>query len=175
MQSAAPSRPEQHEYAPDFDKYIRLVPTGDILEILAHQLADLLALLGPLGEAESLTVHAPYTWTLKQVVGHMTDCERVFGYRALRLARNDGTPLPGFDESRYMQFVDFNAWPMAELLEEFAMVRRSHLHLLRHFTPEAWLWRGTVIDHPATARALAYAMAGHAKHHLDIARKRLGA
>ena len=175
MPNASPDRPDEHEYAPGFGNYIRLVPDGDILQTLEQQLGEMLALLGPLGEAQSLALHAPYTWTLKQVVGHMTDCERIFGYRALRLARNDGTPLPGFDENHYMRFVDFNAWPMPELLEEFAFVRRSHLHLFRHFTPEAWLWRGTVIDHSATARALAYAMAGHAKHHLDIARKRLGA
>jgi hypothetical protein len=175
MPSTSPSRPDEHEYAPDFARYIRLVPDADILQILEEQLADAIALLEPVSETQGLTLHAPYTWTLKQVVGHVTDCERVFGYRALRLARNDATPLPSFDEMHYMQFVDFNAWPIAELLEEFALVCRSHLHLFRHLTPDAWLWRGTVNNHPATCRALAFAIAGHARHHLDIVRKRLAA
>jgi hypothetical protein len=166
-------RPAADEYAPDFDRYIRLVPAGDILQILAEQLARAEALLHPLSDVESLAVHPPYTWTLKQVVGHITDCERVFGYRALRLARNDATPLPGFDENRFMQFADFNAWPMSELLEEFTCVRRAHLLLLRHLSPRAWQWRGTVIGCPATPRAFAYVMVGHAEHHLAIIKKRL--
>lgn len=174
MLTTSPSRPDQSEYAPDFGKYIRLVPDGDILEILDRQLAEMLALAGLLSEEQALALHAPYTWTIKQVVGHVTDCERVFGYRALRLARNDATPLVSFDEMHFMGFADFNRWPMAELVEEFASVRRGHLHLLGRLASAAWLWRGTVNDHPTTARAMAYAIAGHAKHHLDIVRTRLG-
>lgn len=167
-------RPAPDEYAPDVDPYVRLVPAGDVLQSLEEQLGRTQALLRPLGDAESLAVHPPYTWTLKQVVGHVIDCERIFGYRALRVARKDATPLPGFDENQFMQFVDFNALPMSELLEEFAFVRRGHLLLLRHLSPEAWQWRGTVNGHPATPRALAYVMAGHAEHHLAIVKKRLG-
>jgi len=168
------TRPTTDEYASDFDRYIRLVPTGDVLEILAEQLGRVQGLLQPLSDAHSLALHPPYTWTLKQVLGHLTDCERIFGYRALRLGRNDSTPLPGFDENQFMQFADFNAWPMSELLEEFTFVRRGHLHLLRHLSPDAWQWRGTVVDHAATPRAFAYVMAGHAEHHLAIVKKRLG-
>jgi len=91
----------------------------------------------------------------------------------LRLARLDATPLPGFDENQYMQTADFNSRPLAELLEEFTFVRRGHLLLLRHLPPAAWQWRGTVIDHPATCRSLAYVMAGHVEHHLAIVKKRL--
>jgi DinB superfamily len=167
------SRPTADEYAPPFDPYIKLVPEGDILEKLDEQLGRLQALLKPLSEAQALTLHAPYTWSLKQVVGHLTDCERIFGYRALRLGRNDATPLPGFDENQFMQFADFNTWPMPELLEEFSLVRRGHLQLYRHLTADAWQRRGTVIDHPMTPRALAYVMAGHAEHHLAIIKKRL--
>jgi hypothetical protein len=166
--------PAADEYAPAFDSYIHLVPAGDVLETLAAQLARVEALLRPLSDAEALALHAPYTWTLKQVLGHLTDCERIFGYRALRLARHDATPLPGFDENQFMQFGDFNAWPMSELLEEFAAVRRGHLLLLRHVSPQGWEWRGTVIGHAMTCRALAYVMAGHTEHHLAIVKKRLG-
>jgi hypothetical protein len=167
------TRPPADEYAPAFDPYIRLVPDGDVLEILADQLARLQALLKPLSDAQSLALHAPYTWTLKQVLGHLTDCERVFGYRALRMARNDATPLPGFDEHQFMQFADFNVCPMSELLDEFSLVRRGHLIFLRHLSSDAWQWRGTVLDHAATCRALAYVMAGHVEHHLAIIKKRL--
>src|SRR5579862_3088382 len=148
-------RPATDEYAPPFAPYIKLVPEGDILKTLDEQLGRLQALLKPLSEAQALTLHAPYTWTLKQVLGHLTDCERIFGYRALRLARNDATPLPGFDENQFMQFADFNAWPMSELIEEFSLVRRGHLQLFRHLAPEAWQRRGTIIDHAMTPRALA--------------------
>jgi hypothetical protein len=168
------TRPAAGEYAPDFERYIGLVPDGDVLEILANQLGRVEGLLGPLSEAQSLAVQPPYTWSLKQVVGHLTDCERIFGYRALRFARHDPTPLAGFDENQFMQFADFNAYPMSELLEEFAFVRRGHLLLLRHISRQAWDWRGTAVGHTATARTFAYAMAGHAEHHLAIIKQRLG-
>lgn len=127
-----PSRPAADEYASAFDRYIRLVPDGDVVEILEKQLARVQTLLEPLSDTQSLALHAPYTWSLKQVLGHLTDCERIFGYRALRLGRHDATPLPGFDENQFMQFADFNTSPMAELLEEFTAVRRGHVLLLRH-------------------------------------------
>ncbi|HEV8072444.1 MAG TPA: DinB family protein [Planctomycetaceae bacterium] len=168
------TRPADDEYAPAFDRYIHLVPDGDVAELLDKQLARVQSLLEPLSDAQSLILHAPYTWSLKQVLGHLTDCERIFGYRALRLGRHDATRLPGFDENQFMQFADFNASPMKELLEEFAAVRRGHLLLFRHLSPSAWEWRGTVIDHAMTPRALAYVMAGHVEHHLAIMKKRLG-
>jgi hypothetical protein len=167
-------RPTADEYAPPFDPYIRLVPAGDVLEFLDKQLGRVLTLLSPLSDAQSLALHPPYTWTLKQVLGHLTDCERIFGYRALRLGRHDATPLPGFDENQFMQFADFNTYPMSELLEEFTALRRGHLLLLRHLSPVAWGCRGTVIDHAMTPRALAYVMAGHVEHHLAIIKERLG-
>ena len=169
-----PTRPAVDEYAATFDRYIRLVPDGDVVELLDKQLARVQTLLEPLSDAQSLALHAPYTWTLKQVLGHLTDCERIFGYRALRLGRHDATPLAGFDENQFMEFADFNASPMAELLEEFTAVRRGHLLLFRHLSPSAWESRGTVIDHAMTPRALAYVMAGHLEHHLAIMKKRLG-
>ena len=166
-------RPASDEYAPAFDPYIRLVPEGDVLETLAAQIGRMQALLQPLSDAEALKLHPPYTWTLKQVLGHVTDCERIFGYRALRLGRNDSTPLPGFDENQYVQFAGFDAWPMSELLEEFSFVRRAQICLFRHLSPEAWQRRGTVIGHTATPRAFAYVIAGHSEHHLAIIKKRL--
>jgi DinB superfamily len=167
------ARPVAGEYAPVFDRYIGLVPAGDIVQILGEQLSRVQAVLRPVNETQAMALHAPYTWTLKQVLGHLTDSERVFGYRALRMARQDATPLPGFDETQFMQAADFNSRGLPELLEEFTFVRRGHLLLLRHLPTAAWQWRGTVIDHPATCRSLAYVMAGHVEHHLAIVKKRL--
>jgi hypothetical protein len=168
------SRPNSGDYVPDFERYINLVPAGDIAAFLDDQLKRTQTIFKPLSEAQSLVLHAPYTWTLKQVLGHVIDGERVFGYRALRLARHDPTPLPGFDEHVFMESADFNAWPIAEQLEEFSALRRSHVLLFQHLSPAAWDWRGTVLGQPATCRALAFVMAGHMEHHLAIVKKRLG-
>jgi hypothetical protein len=168
------SRPDPTEYGPYFGRYINLPPDGDIVLFLESQWAEFKSLLSGLTDRESLVRHPPYTWSIKQVVGHLSDCERVFGYRVLWIARNNATPLSSFDENDFMRAADFDRCPFAELLAEFESVRRSQLYLLQHLDPEAWLRRGLVNDHPTTVRAVAFVMGGHAKHHLDILHKRLG-
>lgn len=167
-------RPDPAEYGPGFGTYIALVPDADLLEFLERQLAQVLALLNGLTEDQALIHHAPYTWSIKQVVGHMSDTERIFAYRALRIARNDPTPLAPFDQDAYMTFSDFDRIPLGGLLAEFEHVRRSNLLLFEHMTPQAWARRGVVNDHAASAGTFAFAIGGHAKHHLDILRRRLG-
>ncbi|HVT80197.1 MAG TPA: DinB family protein [Phycisphaerae bacterium] len=174
MQASHLQRPGGDEYAPPFGKYVALVPPGDALAFLGAQLAELEALLRGMSDAEAMTVHAPYAWTLKQVAGHLTDCERVFGYRALRIARGDATPLPSFDENAFMAASNFNRWPIEELLREFALVRRGHIALFEHLEDAAWTRRGVVSGHPASARAFLYVMGGHARHHIGILHQRLG-
>jgi hypothetical protein len=171
--NASAQRPDASEYAPGFQKYVQLGPGGDIVESLEAQLGEALRLLSSLSDEAALTLHAPYTWTIKQVVGHITDCERVFAHRALWIARNGAAPLASFDETGFMEATEFNRWPLAELLAEFEHVRRSNVLFFRHLEPEAWVRRGVVSDHPATVRAFAYVMAGHAQHHLNIVRRRL--
>lgn len=173
MVSTLTARPERAEYSDAVADYIQLVPQGDLLVILAAQVNDLTELVSPLSDAQALVHHAPYTWSTKEVVGHLADCERVFGYRAMRLARHDATPLPGFDENAYMQPADFNRCPIGELLAQFELARRSHVLMLHHLPAEAWLYRGMVNGHAMTTRAVACVMAGHAQHHLNILRKRL--
>ncbi len=174
MPNPTTTRPDPTEHVAEFGNYIQLVPEGDIQLFLASQLTELLHLIAGLSEKESLMHHAPFTWSIRQVVGHITDCERIFGHRALWIARNNTTPLAGFDETDFMNAVNFDRYPMGELLSEFENVRRSYLLFFRHLEPEAWLRRGTVCEHPATMRALAWLIAGHTKHHLDILHKRLG-
>ncbi len=169
-----PSRPDITEYASSYEAYIGLVPEGNILTILEGQIDDTVALLRDLSEAEAETRHAPYTWSLKEVVGHLIDCERIFGYRALRFARNDPTALPGFDENPYVQVAHFDARKMTSLVQEFEVVRRSHLLFFGGLDDEAWLRSGVANGHPMSVRALVYAIAGHERHHINIVRKRLG-
>jgi hypothetical protein len=173
MIAASVSRPDTTEYAPYYGTYISLVPGGDILAILERQLADVNGLLRGVPEAVGNTRHPPYTWSVKEVVGHLIDSERVFGYRALRFARGDATPLPGFDENAYARAVQFDSYALAELLDEFELVRRSHLHLFRHLDAEAWGRQGVANEKPVSVRALAWILAGHVCHHLAILRKRL--
>lgn len=173
MSHPATQRPAADEFAPEFGKYIALVPNGDIRQFLAAQHEELVALLGPLSETESLLHHPPYTWSSRQVLGHITDCERVFGHRAHWIARGATAPLTTFDEHVFMQAAAFDQCPWAELLDEFSCVRRGHLHLFAQFDSAAWLRSGVVNDHLMTPRALAWAIAGHTKHHLDILHRRL--
>lgn len=161
------------EYAPYYETYVRLVPEGEILGALEAQLDDMLFLLNSVAEEDSLFRHAPYTWSTREVVGHMSDSERVFGYRALRFARGDATPLPGFDEGAYARVADFDRVSLASLAEEFEAARRSNLQMFRNLGQEAWGRGGEANGSRVTVRALAYILVGHARHHTAILRKRL--
>jgi hypothetical protein len=166
-------RPNSTEYNPDFGKYVALVPEEDILPALASQLEDTLALLRPVPEAQGNVRHPPYTWSVKEVVGHVTDCERVFGYRALRFARGDATPLAGFDENDYARAAESDRRPLADLVSEFEALRRSHLGMFGSLPEAAWLRSGTANGNSVSVRALAYVIVGHVRHHTAILRRRL--
>lgn len=166
--------PDPSEYAPYYGKYISLVDEQDPIEAMRSELARTLELLGGILEVDSLIRHAPYTWSIREVVGHLIDSERVFGYRALRFARGDSTPLPGFDENAYAAAGAFDRCPLASLRDEFAYLRRSHLELFANLPNEAWDRRGTANGAEVSVRALAYILVGHERHHVSIVRKRLG-
>jgi DinB family protein len=165
--------PSPTEYAPYYGKYVSLVPETDIVGALEAQIAEMAAILRPVPEAQSSILHSPYTWTIKEVVGHLTDTERVFGYRALRFARDDRTPLPGFDENEYARSAEFNRLPLPDLVSEFEAVRRSHVWLFRNLPEAAWARGGEANATPMTVRAIAYMLVGHTRHHAAIIRKRL--
>lgn len=172
--TAAVTRPDASEYAPYYGTYVGKVPEGDLLHILEHQHRDTQALLSGLSEAKALHRYAPGKWSVKEVVGHLTDAERVFSYRALRFARGDAKPLQGFDENAWVPAGKFDARPLADLAAEFAAVRRATIALFKSLDAAALERRGVASDNAVSVRALAYIIAGHERHHVSILHERYG-
>ncbi|HQU85257.1 MAG TPA: DinB family protein, partial [Pyrinomonadaceae bacterium] len=125
-----------------------------------------------ISEEKGLFAYAEGKWTIKEVLGHIIDAERVFAYRIFRISRKDETPLETFDENEYIANSDFNQRTIAEMLEEFSLLRRANLLLLNSFPDTAWVLRGTASGFPVSVRALAYIMFGHAAHHTKILQER---
>ncbi len=155
------ARPDSTEYAPYYTKYVELVPEDDIVTAMRSQLGETIALLEHVSEREACLHHHPYTWSIKDVVGHLTDSERVFAYRALRFARGDSTPLPGFDENSYVQVAQFDQQPLGDLLAGFEVVRRSSICLFQGLSDVAWSRRGIANGNDVTVLGLAYIIVGH--------------
>jgi len=163
-------RPSEEEYAENSGEYIRLVPDGNIIDILLAQEKQMIELLASLTESQAAYRYAEGKWTLKEVVGHITDAERVMTYRLLRFARGDQTPLTGFDQELFMP--PFGSWTTAQLDEDYRAVRQSTITLLRGLPAEAWTRKGTANNLSITVRALAYGIAGHELHHMGVIRNR---
>ena len=166
------TKPETNEYAEYYGRYISLVADGDINATLAAQFEDTLKLLRSIPEAQGLHAYAPGKWTIKQMIGHMTDGERIMTYRALCVGRGDQTKFPGFEQDDYVANADFNARTLESLIEEFQQVRRASLLLFKHFNPTDWQRIGTASGNPISARALAYIVAGHELYHNALLRER---
>lgn len=169
-----PGRPSADEHLPYFSRYIDLVPDGAILAQLEAAFAADFAAMNGLPTERTHHRYAPEKWSVQQVIGHLSDAERVFAYRALRIARADPTPIPGFDEQVWMRGVNFDARDWMDLLEEWRNVRAASLSLYRSLEPQAWVRVGTVNDHATSVRALAYITLGHELHHRAILRERYG-
>jgi uncharacterized damage-inducible protein DinB len=165
-------RPELSEYAPFYQGYVARVPDGDIVAILERQLHDTMALIGGLTEAQGEHRYAPGKWSLKEVVGHVTDAERIFAYRALRFARGDATPLAAFDENLYVPEAGCSGRTLRDLAEEFRAVRQATLALVRSLTDTTASRSGTASGKTISVRALVYISAGHELHHLAILKER---
>jgi hypothetical protein len=162
------ARPQAGEYAPYYERYISLVEGDDILNTLDQQRRDTMLLLSCRDEAEGDYRYAPEKWSAKEVLGHVCDTERVFAYRALRIARADATPMEGFEQDDYVRNGPFARRPVADLIEDFIAVRRATLSLLRDLDEAAWSRRGVANRHDVSVRALAYIIAGHELHHRRI-------
>src|SRR5438045_2709260 len=165
-------RPQPSEHPPYFSRYIDLVPEDDIIRAIEAQGRETAALLSLVGEEKAAFRYAPEKWSVKQVIGHMTDTERVFAYRLMSIARGETTALPGFDENTYVQNAGFDDRPLTELLDALESTRGATLALLRGMPAEAWTRVGTANENPTSARALAYMIVGHERHHLRVLRER---
>jgi len=161
-------RPKESEYAAAFRGYVGLVPESDVLPILETQLEDMQRLASAVpGERETFA-YAPGKWTLREVIGHLGDGERVFGFRAFCFSRGDANPLPGFDENDYVVNANSNARPLAELIQDFVLLRQTNVRMFRELRPDQWELAGTSNGERITVRALAFIMAGHVRHHFGI-------
>lgn len=174
MSRASSIRPDADEHAPFYASYVALVPDGDVTRTLAGQGEGFARLLKDIGDGKAAFAYAAGKWTIKEVVLHVTDAERIFAYRVLRMARGDATPLASFDENAYAPMSGANDRPLDTLLGEFAAVRGATLTLLRGIPEEAWVRRGVASGKDVSVRALAWIAAGHAMHHERILRERYG-
>ncbi len=172
MPNPAQIRPESTEYYEYYEKYVKLVPENDIVHALALQGEQTLSYLRSLPMTTGDKRYAPEKWSVKEVVGHIIDIERVFGYRALFFARNTPGPLPGIEQDDWMNAATFGSRGLADLADEFESVRRSNLHLFRHLDAGAWMRRGIASEREFTVRGIAYIMLGHERHHLAILKSR---
>jgi hypothetical protein len=171
---ASIERPADDEFAPYYAPYIAALPPGDVLTTLEHDLADTLALLRAMPEARGTFRYAPDKWSVKDVVNHIIDAERIFAYHALRIARGDQTPLPAFEENAYAIRAEADSRSVADLATELETVRHATLTLFRSLRPDVMTIRGVANGFPVTPRALAYITAGHARHHIRVLRERYG-
>jgi hypothetical protein len=162
-------RPQPGEYAPYYDRYISLVldneQGNDILHTLDEQRRQTVLLLSGLTEVDGDLRYAPDKWSVKELLGHLNDTERIMSYRALRIARNDATPIEGFEQDDYVRSGPFVRRPLADLIEDYIAVRRATLSLFRNLDEPAWTRRGIANKNEVTVRALAYIIAGHELHH----------
>lgn len=167
-------RPEPSEYRPYFDTYISLIPGDRVVPVLMQQLEPFLERFGSLTEEQGGFRYAPDKWSVREVIGHLIDTERVFGYRALWIARGETMPLPPFEQDGFVRTAGHDKVPIVELVDEFCALRESHLLMFNHLPREAWTRIGTVSGHPLSTRAVAFIMAGHVIHHMGLLQERYG-
>lgn len=166
------SRPLETEYAPDYQSYVAHVTEDDILSAMRSQIDALDVLLDRVSPERETYRYAEGKWSIRQIIGHLIDGERVFGYRALCIARGEQQNLPGFDENAYMPNAPYEHVELEDLLNEFRLVRLSNIAMLRTLDEQAWTRMGVANGAPVSVRALVYIMVGHARHHMSVLRER---
>ena len=167
-------RPAESDYPEYFRTYVSLVPEDDVLAALEPQVALVDGLPVRVGADRETFAYAPGKWSVREMLGHITDAERVFAYRALTFSRFNAVSLPAFDEETWTPHGHFAGVPLRELADEFVALRRANLQMLRRLEEPQWQAGGFGDNKPITVRGLAYVMAGHVRHHLGILRDRYG-
>jgi len=172
-ESLSPGRPHPGEYLDYFKAYISLVGDEPILEQLNAQTVVIRKSLESISTEQAETLHDPYTWTIKQVIGHCVDTERIFGYRACRFAAGDATSLPGFDQDAFVDNTDYTNVALPELIDELEHLRLGNIAMFKRQTNHSWLRQGSGDGKNMSVRAAAYIMVGHITHHLNIINERI--
>jgi len=172
MSETGLTRPTPSDYSPHFARYVSLVPEDQVLPVLAAQGDEVRRALAAVKEDAAGFRYADGKWSIREVVGHLADTERLMAYRALCFARGEKAGLPGFDEDEYVRQAGFDAIPLPELVAEFRAARDASLPLFRHLARDAWARGGLANGRPSTVRSVAYVMAGHVRHHLNVLRER---
>jgi DinB superfamily len=167
-------RPLETEYASFYAGYVSLVPETDILEVLRRQVVELERVARSVPPERETYRYAPEKWSIRELFGHLGDAERVFGYRAFCISRNDKAPLPGFDEKTYIANAGYDRRPLAELTFDLVATREANLRVLSSLDETAWRRSGNANGSPVSVRALGFIMAGHARHHLRVLSERYG-
>lgn len=159
--------PTNDEYASFYADYIqRAIAKDDVLSALSEQIEEIKSALGKLTDEQALFRDAPIEWSIKEVIGHLNDVERVFSYRLLRISRNDSTPLPGFEQEDYVREAGFDNCALNDLLSEFEFLRRANILFVQNMSQETELHLGAASGATISARALIYIMVGHVEHHM---------
>jgi hypothetical protein len=170
--TASIHRPDPSEYDPYYERYISLVQTDDMAATLQKQAQETRDLLSKAGAEQGDFRYAPEKWSVKEVLGHINDTERIMSYRALRIARGDQTPIEGYEQDDYVAEGKFGRRTLDDLLQEFMTIRNATIQLIRHLDPETAERRGTANQKPISARAVIYVIAGHELHHRRILREK---
>ena len=165
-------RPETTEFAPYYNTYISLVEDDNVIPALKAQSAELRAVFSAVPEEKGAFAYATGKWTIKEVLSHLIDGERMFAYRILRISRGDTTPIEGFEQDGYIENSNANNRSFAELLQEFNLQRQSNLLMLNNIGDKGSRRMGTASDKAVSVRALTYIMAGHVQHHMSILHER---
>ena len=166
------TRPAADEFAPYYGTYITKVPDGDVVRTLHGQIAQTLEYLRAIPESRGGHRYAPGKWSIREVVGHLADAERIFAYRALRFARGDSTPLASFDENAYVTNARLDERPLASLIDEYEAVRGATVAMFDGLFPDEWIRAGEASGKRMSVRALAWVVAGHELHHVEVLRTR---
>ncbi len=166
------NRPEPSEYAPDYEGYVSQVSENEVLPVLRSQMDELDVLLNRVEPAQETFRYAEGKWSIREMIGHLIDGERVFGFRAFCIARGEQQSLPGFDQDDYMLTAPYDRIELEDLLSELRLIRLGNIAMLRTLDEESWNRVGTASDNQVSVRAIAFIMAGHVRHHMNVLRER---
>jgi uncharacterized damage-inducible protein DinB len=167
------STPASEEYSPFYADYVRRAAQREsVFTALSSQIDELHLALDPLSDAQACFKPGPQEWSIKEVMGHINDVERVFSYRLLRISRGDVTPLPGFEQEDYVRAAGFDHRYLSDLVSEFEYLRRANMIAIQHLSDEAIDCRGTASGFTVSAKALVYMIVGHVDHHMASLREK---